>query len=73
MIIPLYNLQAHNIMTNVIVDAGTDAKVARFAKRGLEILGLSSNLSKSGALFHCQVLYRQAAARALALMIPNEN
>ncbi|KAG1812398.1 uncharacterized protein BJ212DRAFT_1483037 [Suillus subaureus] len=41
MIIPLYNLQAHNIMTNVIVDAGTDTKVARFAKRGLEILGLA--------------------------------
>ncbi|KAG2757747.1 hypothetical protein P692DRAFT_20842915 [Suillus brevipes Sb2] len=41
MIIPLYNLQAHNVMTNVIVDAGTDAKVARFAKRGLEILGLA--------------------------------
>lgn len=41
MIIPLYNLQAHNVMNNVIVDAGTDAKVARFAKRGLEILGLA--------------------------------
>ncbi|KAG1740673.1 hypothetical protein EDB19DRAFT_1708339 [Suillus lakei] len=41
MIIPLYNLQAHNVMTNVIVDAGTDAKVAKFAKRGLEILGLA--------------------------------
>ncbi|KAK7447059.1 hypothetical protein VKT23_014270 [Stygiomarasmius scandens] len=32
MIISLYNLQAHNIMTNTIVDAGTDAK---FAKRDL--------------------------------------
>ncbi|KAG1859645.1 hypothetical protein F4604DRAFT_1893870 [Suillus subluteus] len=41
MIIPLYNLQAHNVMTNVIVDAGTEAKVAKFAKRGLEILGLA--------------------------------
>lgn len=41
MIIPLYNLQAHNVMTNVIVDAGTDAKVAKFAKRGLEIIGLA--------------------------------
>ena len=41
MIIPLYNLQAHNVMTNVIVDAGTDAKVAKFQKRGLEILGLA--------------------------------
>ncbi|KAG1725785.1 uncharacterized protein EDB91DRAFT_1167206 [Suillus paluster] len=41
MIIPLYNLQAHNVLTNVIVDAGTDAKVAKFAKKGLEILGLA--------------------------------
>lgn len=41
MIIPLYNLQAHNVMTNVIVDAGTDAKVAKFQKRGLDILGLA--------------------------------
>ncbi|KAH7927569.1 hypothetical protein BV22DRAFT_1193508 [Leucogyrophana mollusca] len=41
MIIPLYNLQAHNVMTNIIVDAGTDAKVAKFAKRGLEIVGLA--------------------------------
>ncbi|KAI9463924.1 hypothetical protein F5148DRAFT_1276456 [Russula earlei] len=41
MIIPLYNLQAHNVLTNVIVDAGTDAKVAKFQKRGLEILGLA--------------------------------
>ncbi|KAH9954316.1 hypothetical protein BGW80DRAFT_1402645 [Lactifluus volemus] len=32
MIIPLYNLQAHNVMTNIIVDAGTDAKVAKFQK-----------------------------------------
>ncbi|KAH9977008.1 hypothetical protein BJV74DRAFT_888542 [Russula compacta] len=41
MIIPLYNLQAHNVMTNLIVDAGTDAKVAKFQRRGLEILGLA--------------------------------
>ncbi|KAG2132109.1 hypothetical protein DEU56DRAFT_981789 [Suillus clintonianus] len=41
MIIPLYNLQAHNVMTNVIVDAGTDAKAAKFAERGLRILGLA--------------------------------
>ncbi|KAG6329188.1 hypothetical protein ID866_9901 [Astraeus odoratus] len=40
-IIPLYNLQAHHVMTNIIVDAGTDAKVAKFAKRGLEIVGLA--------------------------------
>lgn len=41
MIIPLYNLQAHNVMTNVIVDAGTDAKIAKFQKRGLEVIGLA--------------------------------
>ncbi|THG93823.1 hypothetical protein EW026_g7521 [Hermanssonia centrifuga] len=41
MIIPLYNLQAHNVMTNVIVDAGTDAKIAKFVKRGLEVIGLA--------------------------------
>ena len=41
MIIPLYNLQAHNVMTNVIVDAGTDAKVAKFQRRGLELLALA--------------------------------
>ena len=41
MIIPLYNLQAHNVMTNTVVDAGTDAKVAKFQKRGLEIIGLA--------------------------------
>ncbi|KDQ55972.1 hypothetical protein JAAARDRAFT_36763 [Jaapia argillacea MUCL 33604] len=41
MIVPLYNLQAHNVMTNVVVDAGTDAKVARFNKRGMEVIGLA--------------------------------
>ena len=41
MIIPLYNLQAHNVMTNTVVDAGTDAKVAKFQKRGLEMIGLA--------------------------------
>ncbi|KAJ8503569.1 hypothetical protein ONZ45_g10745 [Pleurotus djamor] len=40
-IIPLYNLQAHNVMTNTIVDAGTDAKIAKFQKRGLEMVGLA--------------------------------
>ncbi|EAU87827.1 hypothetical protein CC1G_09446 [Coprinopsis cinerea okayama7 len=40
-IIPLYNLQAHNVLTNTIVDAGTDAKVAKFQKRGLELIDLA--------------------------------
>ena len=39
--IPLYNLNAHNVMTNSIADAGTDAKIAKFFKRGLEIMGLA--------------------------------
>ncbi|KAF7321132.1 hypothetical protein HMN09_00201300 [Mycena chlorophos] len=41
MIVPLYNLQAHNVMTNTIVDAGTDAKIAKFSKRGIEMLELA--------------------------------
>jgi len=41
MIIPLYNLQAHNVMPNVVLDAGTDARVAKFLKRGLEVIGLA--------------------------------
>ncbi|KAL0565972.1 hypothetical protein V5O48_016047, partial [Marasmius crinis-equi] len=41
MIIPLYNLQAHNVMTNTIVDAGTDAKIAKFQKRGIEMIDLA--------------------------------
>ncbi|KAF8230413.1 hypothetical protein L208DRAFT_1400632 [Tricholoma matsutake] len=40
-IIPLYNLQAHNVMANTIVDAGTDAKIARFQKRGIELIDLA--------------------------------
>ncbi|KXN92533.1 hypothetical protein AN958_05388 [Leucoagaricus sp. SymC.cos] len=41
-IVPLYNLQAHNVMTNVIVDAGTDAKIAKFQRRGIVLLNLAS-------------------------------
>ncbi|KAJ7483202.1 hypothetical protein FB451DRAFT_101833 [Mycena latifolia] len=41
MIVPLYNLQAHNVMANIIVDAGTDAKVTRFTKLGIEVLDLA--------------------------------
>ncbi|KAG6820574.1 hypothetical protein H0H93_014801 [Arthromyces matolae] len=40
-IIPLYSLQAHNVMTNTIVDAGTDAKIAKFLKRGMELIDLA--------------------------------
>ena len=41
MIVPLYNLSAHNVMTNTVLDAGTDAKVAKFHKRSMEILALA--------------------------------
>jgi hypothetical protein len=41
MIVPLYNLSAHNVMTNTVLDAGTDAKVAKLHKRGMEILALA--------------------------------
>lgn len=41
MIVPLYNLSAHNVMTNTVLDAGTDAKVAKFHKRNLEVLALA--------------------------------
>ncbi|KZT62252.1 hypothetical protein CALCODRAFT_479163 [Calocera cornea HHB12733] len=36
-VVPLYNLSAHNVMQNTVVDAGTDAKVAKFLKKGLEV------------------------------------
>ncbi|CAE7086725.1 unnamed protein product, partial [Rhizoctonia solani] len=39
-IIPLYNLSAHNVLQNTVQDAGTDATVSRFRKRGIEIIGL---------------------------------
>lgn len=37
----MYNLQAHNVMTGAVPDAGTDAQVARFKGRGVEIVGLA--------------------------------
>lgn len=41
-IVPLYNLSAHNVITNTVTDAGTDAKVAKFLKRGLEVIGVGT-------------------------------
>ncbi|KAG5337598.1 hypothetical protein C0989_009207 [Termitomyces sp. Mn162] len=40
-IIPLYSLHAHNVLTNTIVDAGTDAKIAKFLRRGMELVDLA--------------------------------
>jgi hypothetical protein len=41
MVIPLYDLQAHTVMTNVVLDAGTDGRIVKFLKRGLEFIGLT--------------------------------
>ncbi|ORY76550.1 hypothetical protein BCR35DRAFT_305797 [Leucosporidium creatinivorum] len=38
---PLYNLDFHALLPTVVTDAGTDQKVAKFLKRGVEILGLA--------------------------------
>ncbi|TIA98844.1 hypothetical protein E3P94_02359 [Wallemia ichthyophaga] len=48
-LIPLYNLQYHNVLTTAITDAGTDARIARFTKRGLDIQNLI-NLETEGVL-----------------------
>ncbi|KAH9461473.1 hypothetical protein MJO29_008973 [Puccinia striiformis f. sp. tritici] len=39
---PLYNLHWHNVLPTWICDAGTDAKVAKFAKKGLELIDLAN-------------------------------
>lgn len=39
---PLYNLQFHNLLTTTVTDAGTDQKVAKFAKRGVELIGFGT-------------------------------
>ncbi|PLW18814.1 hypothetical protein PCANC_06618 [Puccinia coronata f. sp. avenae] len=39
---PLYNLQWHTVLPTWISDAGTDAKVAKFAKRGIELIDLAN-------------------------------
>ncbi|KAG8969717.1 hypothetical protein FRC05_000848 [Tulasnella sp. 425] len=62
-IIPLYNLSAHNVMTNTVTDAGTDAKIAKFGKRCIEIIGL-------GMLECYEVLGVQLDPATLALYLP---
>ncbi|KAG0149013.1 hypothetical protein CROQUDRAFT_669498 [Cronartium quercuum f. sp. fusiforme G11] len=39
---PLYNLQWHTVLPTWISDAGTDAKIARFVKKGIEIIDFAS-------------------------------
>ncbi|KAI8444704.1 hypothetical protein BY996DRAFT_6425435 [Phakopsora pachyrhizi] len=39
---PLYNLVWHTVLPSLIVDAGTDAKIAKLLKRGIDIIDLAS-------------------------------
>ncbi|KAI9570846.1 hypothetical protein HD554DRAFT_318142 [Boletus coccyginus] len=41
MIIPCLDLIVNSVLPTTIVDAGTDARVAKFAKLGLEVIGLA--------------------------------
>ena len=41
MIIPLYNLQAHNDMTNAVLGVEARVRIAKFLKPGLEVTGLA--------------------------------
>ncbi|BGP35043.1 hypothetical protein JCM10296v2_006873 [Rhodotorula toruloides] len=38
---PLLNLAFHSVLPTVVTDAGTDQRVAKFAKRGVEFTGLA--------------------------------
>lgn len=48
-ITPCYNLEFHSLQPTVVTDAGTDAKVARIHKRGIEMLDFAM-LDVSAAL-----------------------
>ena len=37
-VLPCYNLEFHSLQPSLITDAGTDAKIAKIHKRGVEIL-----------------------------------
>lgn len=37
-VLPCYNLEFHSLQPSVVTDAGTEAKVAKIHKRGVEIL-----------------------------------
>lgn len=41
-IIPLYNFQNHALQASAIHDAGTDDKVSRFAKHGIEVIDVGN-------------------------------
>ena len=38
---PCYNLEFHALQDSVVTDAGTDAKVAKIHRKGVEVLGLA--------------------------------
>lgn len=38
---PVFSLHAHNVLQNVIVDTISDAKVTKFHKRGMEVVGVA--------------------------------
>ena len=40
-VLPCYNLEFHSLQPSVVTDAGTDAKIARIHKRGVELLDLA--------------------------------
>ena len=75
MIVPLYNLSAHNVLTNTVLDAGTDAKIAKFHKRSLDIMGLVilepleiwPGFSPAGAAHHQQEKQHQQLVNASGL------
>ena len=64
-IIPLYNFQNHALQASAIHDAGTDDKVSRFAKHGIEIIdvGLFEPVEVWGS---CPIDFEDEAPRGKA-------
>lgn len=61
---PLYNLNFHNILSTTVSDAGTDQKVAKYVKKGIDLDGFG--ILEPGELVigvnDMATLYRNAAA-----------
>jgi len=64
-IIPLYNFQNHALQASAIHDAGTDDKVSRFAKHGIEVIdvGLFEPVEVWGS---CPIDFEDEASRGKA-------
>ncbi|GAA6056370.1 hypothetical protein JCM3770_005973 [Rhodotorula araucariae] len=60
---PLLNLNCHNLLPTVVTDAGTEQRVARFHKRGIELTGL--------AIFDPTHLVPAGAASPAFLSVPS--